>query len=306
MQKIAPHRSNFLKLHKKDTGKLPVQPVVNPKGQYIIDEITPPSGLNLEQVQAITTLQNGRVVDNKVDEKAEILALKNSTSSSKNLKDSPEIPNPPIQNIETSYEPKAHFPQCLIKSTHIGKKGDKIQDMFEVFKQVKINIPLLDVIKKIPPYAKFLKDLCTQKHISKSNIPKKVSLTKQASAIIQHNTPPKFKDPVASTISCVTGDNKIEKALLDLGSSVNLIPYSVYLQLGLGELKSTSVVLQLADRYVKQPRGIIEDVLIKVDNFYFPVDFMVLDTKPVHNPIKHIPVIFGRPFLAIANASIYC
>jgi hypothetical protein len=68
---------------------------------------------------------------------------------------------------------------------------------------------------------------------------------------------------------------------LDLGAIVNLLPYSVYLQLGLGDLKPTTMTLQLADRSVKIPWGIVEDVLIKVDKFYFPVDFIVLDTKPV-------------------------
>jgi hypothetical protein len=64
---------------------------------------------------------------------------------------------------------------------------------------------------------------------------------------------------------------------------VNLLPYLIYLQLGLGELKPTSITLQLADRSMKRPRGIIEDVLIKVDKLYFPVDFIVIDTEPVHN-----------------------
>jgi hypothetical protein len=77
------------------------------------------------------------------------------------------------------------------------------------------------------------------------------------------------------------GVSRIEKALLDLGASINLLPYLVYLQLGLGELKPTSMTLQLANRSVKIPRGIIEDVLIKVDKFYFPVDFIVLDTELV-------------------------
>jgi hypothetical protein len=87
---------------------------------------------------------------------------------------------------------------------------------------------------------------------------------------------------------------------------VNLLPYSVYLQLGLGALKPTPIILQLADRSIKKPRGIIEDVIVQVDNFYFPVDFIVLDTKPVANPTKMIPVILGRPFLATANANINC
>jgi hypothetical protein len=91
---------------------------------------------------------------------------------------------------------------------------------------------------------------------------------------------------------------------LDLGASVNLLPYSVYLQLGLGELKPTSMMLQLADRSIKRPREIIEDVLIKVDKFYFPVDFIVIDMELVHNIESQIPVILGRPFLATTNALI--
>jgi hypothetical protein len=102
------------------------------------------------------------------------------------------------------------------------------------------------------------------------------------------------------------GANHIKRALLDLGASVNLLPYSVYLQLGLGELKLTSMMLQLADKLVKRPKGIIEDVLIKVDKFYFLVNFIVIDTEPVHNIGSQIPVILGQPFLAIANSLINC
>jgi hypothetical protein len=96
---------------------------------------------------------------------------------------------------------------------------------------------------------------------------------------------------------------------LDLGASVNLLPYSVYLQLGLGELKPTTMTLQLADRSVKVPWGIVEDVLIKVDKFYFPLDFIVLDTEPVQvigTEIPMIPMILGQPFLVTANALINC
>jgi hypothetical protein len=126
------------------------------------------------------------------------------------------------------------------------------------------------------------------------------------SSLIQHTVAPKLKDPSAPTISCIIGDHAIEKALLDIGVGVNLLNYSVYVQLGLGELKPTTVVLQLTDRSVKKPRGVIEDVIIKVDKFYFPIDFIVLDTEPVLDPTKLILVILERPFLATANACINC
>ena len=98
----------------------------------------------------------------------------------------------------------------------------------------------------------------------------------------------------------------MEKALLDLGASVNLFSYSMYKQLGLGELKPTSITLSLADRSIKIPKGTIEDVLIQVDRFYYPVDFVVLDTEPVAVGPNHVPIILGRPFLATSNAIINC
>ena len=169
---------------------------------------------------------------------------------------------------------------------------------------MKVNIPLLDIIKKVPAYAKFLKDLCTIK--KGLGIEKKAFLIEQVSSIIQSKNPVKYKDPGCPTISVNIGGTCIDKSLLDLGASVNLLPYSVYKQLGLGELKPTNITLSLADRSVKIPKGIIEDVLVKIDKFYYPVDFVVLDTEPIANEPNHVPIILGKPFLATANAIINC
>ena len=98
----------------------------------------------------------------------------------------------------------------------------------------------------------------------------------------------------------------MEKALLNLGVSVNLLPYSMYKQLGLGELKPTSITLSLADRSIKIPKGTVEDVLIQVDKFYYPVDFVVLDTEPAAVGANYVPIILGRPLLATSNAIINC
>ena len=87
---------------------------------------------------------------------------------------------------------------------------------------------------------------------------------------------------------------------------MNLMPYSVYKQLGLGELKPTNITLSLADRSVKIPKGMVEDVLVKIDKFYYPVDFVVLDTEPISSEPNHVPIILGRPFLATTNAIINC
>jgi len=183
-------------------------------------------------------------------------------------------------------------------------KQMKVNHNFEIFKslkQVRINIPLLDAIKQVHYFAKFLKDLCTVKR--KLNVKKISFLVEQISVILQNNNALKYKDPGCPTISCFIGKHKIEKYLLDLGASVNLLPYSVFQSLNLGELKPTSVTLLLADRSVKVPRGIVEDVLVQVDKFIYLVDFIVLDTQPIEE-CNSFPVILGRLFLATSNALI--
>ncbi|KAL6333948.1 hypothetical protein AAG906_039364 [Vitis piasezkii] len=171
-----------------------------------------------------------------------------------------------------------------------GSKQDEI-----VNEEVKKKDKLLS-----PPFRKALQ---SRKGL---NINKKAFLTEQVSAIIQCKTPIKYKDPGCPTILVNIGDTYVEKALLDLGASVNLLPYSVYKQLGLRELKPTSITLSLADRSIKIPRGMIEDVLVQVDKFYYPVDFIVLDTEPIAREPNYVPIILGRPFLATANALINC
>ena len=135
---------------------------------------------------------------------------------------------------------------------------------------------------------------------------KKVFLIANLSEIIKIMVPVKYKDPGCPTLSCTIGITMIDKALLDLGVSVNLLPYSVYKHLGVSELKPIRITFQWADRSVKISKGEIEDKLIKVGEFIFPVDFIVLETSPVENPRAHILVILGRPFLATSNALINC
>ena len=192
------------------------------------------------------------------------------------------------------------FPQALRGK----KKASKQAGILEVLRQVKVNISLLDMIKKVPTYAKFLKDLCIVK--KGLGIDRKAFLIEQVSSIIECKTLVKYRDPGSPTISVNIGGICINKALLDLGVSVNVLPYSMYKQLGLRELKPTNITLSLADRSVKIPKGIVEDVLVKVDKFYYPVDFVILDTEPVAEGINQVPMILGRPFLATTNAMINC
>ena len=124
--------------------------------------------------------------------------------------------------------------------------------------------------------------------------------TEQCSAILQKKLPPKLKDPGSFTIPCTINNQFFDKALYDLGASINLIPLSIYQKLGLGKAKPTTVTLQLANRSLTQLRGVMEDALIKVEKFIFPIDFIVLDM----DEDREIPIILGKPFLATGRTLI--
>ena len=244
----------------------------------------------MEEVKAIITLRSGKEVDQPMPKPVEESKQGEEMQSEHIL----------LKEDSMKYRTPPPFPQALRGK----KKASQQAGILEVLRQVKVNIPLLDIIKQVPAYAKFLKDLCTIK--KGLGIEKKAFLTEQVSAIIQSKYPIKYKDPGSPTISVNIGGNCIDKSLFDLGASVNLMPYSVYKKLGLGELKPTNITLSLADRSVKIPKGIVEDVLVKIDKFYYLVDFVVLDTEPILSEPNHLPIILGRPFLATANAIINC
>ncbi|KAK4708596.1 hypothetical protein R3W88_029521 [Solanum pinnatisectum] len=112
---------------------------------------------------------------------------------------------------------------------------------------------------------------------------------------------PLREDPGAFTISCTIGMLQFTKALCNLGASINLMPYAIYKQLGLGEPKATTMRLLMADQSIKHPVGILYDILIKVDQFIFLADFVILDCEID----AEIPIILGRPFLATGRALMY-
>lgn len=256
-------------LSERKKGEFPSQTIPNPGGQ--------------EQLKAVTVLRSGKVIDNKVGT---------------NEKEPENVEPPPATRVsEKEKVILPPFPQRLVKQ----KKEKHLLDIFETLRKVEINIPLLDAIKQIPSYAKFLKDCCTHKRQFQEH--EKVALTEEVSAVLLRKLPPKLKDPGSFTIPCRVGDHLFERALLDLGASINLMPYTVYEELRLGELKPTSIVLQLADRSIKRPRGILEDVLVQVNEFILPADFVVLDMEDSPMP-SSLPIILGRPFMVTADTKI--
>ncbi|CAN6583278.1 unnamed protein product [Malus baccata var. baccata] len=297
--------------NERKKGKFPSQSEQNPRG--------------MEHCKVIRTLRSGKSYDNRemVHHEAEVEEEELTGSASLAAKSRSEdisaagIPDPSASDKVQSrpnfdankekglgslfapsdkppYKPPLPFPQRQQQRS----KDQQCIEFMKTLAKVQINLPLLDAIKQIPSYAKFLKELCSKK--KKFLEYEKVILTEQCSDALLHKLPPKKKDPGSFTISCTIGSLDFHKVLIDLGASVNLMPYFVFQKLGEGELKPTSVSLQLADRYVTYPLGILEDVIIKMDKFYLPANFIVLDMEED----KEVPLILGRPFMATARTLI--
>ena len=131
-----------------------------------------------------------------------------------------------------------------------------------MFKKIEVNIPFSEALTEMPHYAKFMKDILSRKRkIVEEGV---VSMTATYSAVIQRSLLVKIQDPGSFTIPCTIGNSEMRKALCDSGASINLMPLSVVKRLNLGELTPTPMTLQMANRTLAQPEGIIEDVIIKV------------------------------------------
>ncbi|RVW88791.1 Retrovirus-related Pol polyprotein from transposon 17.6 [Vitis vinifera] len=246
-----------------EKGKFPSQPSQNPKGVHEVETQDGESS-NLREVKAVITLRSGKEVDQplpNVGPDEEIRSKGPLIKEGKNQEEQSGKKSASKSSIEE--EPrivikedmmKKHMPPPFPQALHGKKEIKNSSEILEVLRQVKVNIPLLDMIKQVPTYAKFLKDLCTVKR--GLQVTKNAFLTEQVSAIIQSKSLVKYKDPGCPTISVNIGGTHVEKALLDLGASVNLLPYSVYKQLGLGGLKPTTMTLSFADRKlcVNHPR----------------------------------------------------
>ncbi|CAH9114554.1 unnamed protein product [Cuscuta epithymum] len=256
-----------------------------------------------EEAKAITVLKGGKIIEK--DERQPILKPPEEVEAeNKELEaesvneetglheaEDPYVPPKP-------YVPPVPFPNRLKSS----KLNSSFEEIYKLLSKVNVNLPLLDMIKNMPAYAKFLKELSTRKRRYEPN--EKVFVSKAVSDVLQKDLPPKLEDPGSFIININLGNSKSEKAMLDLGASINLMPYSVYLKLGLNELKSTTMSLQLADRSIRYPRGIVEDVLVQVDKLIIPADFVVLDMDDQCKYVKDMPILLGRPFMATAKTMI--
>ncbi|CAM8997983.1 unnamed protein product [Rhodiola kirilowii] len=268
----------------KQIGKLPSQPDVN----YI------------EHVEAIT-LKSGKVLLTPQGKPS----LKGKEVEGESAKEnSEEEPQAPIEEekkheepiLMRKYVPMVPFPQRLNKS----KLDAHFQRFVEMLKKLYVTLPFHEVITQNPTYAKFLKDIVSNRRVIEES--SMVALNAECSAIVQSRMPRKMQDQGSFSIPISIGKIEIDRALCDLGASISLIPYSLYEKIDMGELHPTTISLKLADRSSRVPNGVLRDVPIKVGKFFIPVDFYVLDMDSE----QETPVILGRPFLNTVEAVIKC
>ncbi|XP_074314327.1 uncharacterized protein LOC141649539 [Silene latifolia] len=195
---------------------------------------------------------------------------------------------------EKTINPPIPFPN-RIRAMNEERKFSKFLDML---KKLKVSLPFTEVVTQMPLYTKFLKDALTKKRsIGGDDL---VSLRGEYSAILLNPIPEKLQDPGSFSIPCTVGNVSIKRALCDLGASVSILPLPIARKVGLHDMIPTSMTLQLADRSVQRPMGVIEDVPVKVGNFYIPADLVVLDIPED----QQTPIILGIPFLATGDVNI--
>ncbi|XP_058726938.1 uncharacterized protein LOC131598342 [Vicia villosa] len=244
------------------------------------------------------------------NKKSNEVTIKNlETQVGKLAKQLAEKQTGPSFSANTQPNPKEHCKYVVTRSGRVvesefekevddEERIEKESEFMDIFRQLQINIPFSEALEQMPKYAKFMKDLLTKK--KKYTEPKTVILDAKCSSIIQSTLPRKESDPRRVTLPVTIGDIHVGIGFVDLGSSINLIPLSIVKRLGIFYLKATRMTLQLADKSTTRPYGVAEDLIVKVDKFLFPVDFVVIDTKEDIN--THL--ILGRPFMKTARMMI--
>ncbi|XP_059285573.1 uncharacterized protein LOC132039039 [Lycium ferocissimum] len=243
-------------MSKKIQGPLPRNTQKNPK----------------EHLKAIALL-SGKNLDESYKDTQE----KNQSSQQVDKGKNAETPSEQSEEKEKKMEEenilpvKIPFPQKMKRE----KLDSQFAKFLDILKQIHINIPFTDALLQMPSYAKFLKEILSSKRkLEEASV---VVLTEKCSAILQNKLPQKLGDPGSFTIPCTLGGLYFEKSLCDSRATINLMPFSSFRKLDLGEIKNTSASLQFADQSTKKPTGIIENILVRVNKFILPVDFIVLE-----------------------------
>nr|GEV03729.1 reverse transcriptase domain-containing protein [Tanacetum cinerariifolium] len=198
----------------------------------------------------------------------------------------------------TQPKPTIPYPSRLNDQKFREKATNQMEKFFQIFHDLHFDISFADALLLMPKFASTIKSLIANK--DKLLELAKVPLNENCSAMLLKKLPEKLGDPGKFLIPCDFPGIEVCHALADLGASINLMPLSIWKKLSLPELTPTRMTLKLADRSITRPKGVAEDVFVKVGKFHFPTDFVIVDFEA--DP--RVPIILGRSFLRTGRALI--
>ena len=230
----------------------------------------------METALAISSRQSGKDLrdpykdhplhKSTIDEETPTVVVEQNSSLEEEEEQVRAEPNP------DTYKPLVPYLQALSKPR--PKVSETDDHLLEAFQKVTITILLVDAIKHIPYYSQFLKSICTP-HRS----PKRIQLSENISSIMMNSLPIKKRDPGAPMITSKIGRMTFNRYLLDTGASINILLKAVFDRHHVGELQRFLIELCLKDGSVRKPHVIVEDLVIRIEGCYFPVEFLVVDMK---------------------------
>jgi hypothetical protein len=278
--------------------QLPVQPNPNPNNKAVqcIDIQNQPI-LSLFPAQCNDIhLRSGKIVEPIIDD------VTSSDSNKEEIKkhDVPEEVQSSSNTVAETTKPP--FPERLaLTKTPEPPAFNLLGELQNLY----VKIPLLQALRDVPIYARTMRDICVKKPGRKTKDPLTVHVMGDLSALMSGKVPPvKYGDPDHPTVSVQIGKTIIPRVLVDLGAAINIMTLetSQLLQLK-NEIRDTPTILELADRSTIKPEGVIEDLIISVESWNYPADFVVLQPK---TKLGGHPLILGRPWLATTDAFISC
>nr|GEV53892.1 reverse transcriptase domain-containing protein [Tanacetum cinerariifolium] len=283
--------SRFFHNQSSTSGTLPSNTIPNPKGE--MKAITTRSGVAYEG-PLISTPK--KVVERETEEATD----KEQT----NFQRSTAHIQPPVTPIlepgvpKTLPKPNIPYPSRLNDQKLRKKATNQMEKFFQIFQDFHFDISFADALLLMPKFASTIKSLLTNK--VKLFKLAKIPLNENFSAMLLKKLPEKLRDPGKFLIPCDFSKIDVCHALANLGAGTNLIPLSIWKKISLPELTPTRMTLELADRSITHPKGVVEDVFVKLGKFHFPTDFVVVDFEA--DP--RIPLILGRSFLRTERALI--
>ncbi|GJZ44547.1 reverse transcriptase domain-containing protein [Tanacetum coccineum] len=270
------------------SGTLPSNTIPNPKGE--MKAITTRSGVAYEGPSIPTNPSPKKVVERETEETTdkEQSNFQGSTAQIPPPVIPISIPEPDVP--KSLPKPNIPYPSRRDDQKSRDKASNQMEKIFQIFQDLRFDISFADALLLMPRFAPTIKSLLMNKE--KLLELAKIPLNENCSAMLLKKLPEKLRDPDKFLIPCNFPGMDVCHALADLGASINLMPLSIWKKLSLPELTPTRMTLELADRSITRPKGLAEDIFVKVGNFHFPTDFVVVDFEA--DP--RVPLILGRSF----------